>query len=95
MESAVLQHEDAPGGATEAPGEAFSSDDASRDWIGDERVSMPDESPVGSLDELAGPIFSGPRRPIGSVRVKLSRCSTLVGDARFREKSASSIWHTK
>ena len=95
MESAVLRHEDAPGGAAAAPVEAFSSDGASRDSTGDERVSMPDDSPVGSLDELAGPIFSGPRRPIGGVRVKLSRCATLVGEALLREKSAPSIWHTK
>jgi len=48
-----------------------------------------------SFDGCAGPIFSGPRRPIGGVRVKLSRCSNLTGDARFNEKNASSIWHTK
>ena len=95
MESAVLRHEDAPGGAAAAHAEGFSSDGASRDSTGDERVSMPDDSPVGSLDELAGPIFSGPRRPIGGVRVKLSRCATLVGEALLREKSAPSIWHTK
>jgi hypothetical protein len=90
-----LRYEDAPGGAAAAPAEAISSEGASRDSTGDERLSMPDDSPVGSLDELAGPIFSGPRRPIGGIRVKLSRCSTLVGDAFFREKSGSSIWHTK
>ena len=95
MVSAVLRHEDAPGGAVEAPAEAFSSDGASRDSTGDEGVSILDESPVGSLDELVEPIFSGPRRPIGGVRVKLSRCSTLVGDALFNEKNTPSIWHTK
>ena len=87
MESVALRHEDAPGGAAAAPAEAFSSDGASRDSTGDERVSMPDDSPVGSLDELVEPIFSGPRQPIGGVRVKLSRCSTLVGDAFFNEKT--------
>jgi len=95
VESVALRHEDAPGGAAAAPAEELSTDGASRDSTGDERVSMPDDSPVGSLDELAGPTFSEPRRTIGGVRVKLSRCSNLVGDALFREKSASSIWHTK
>jgi len=87
VEAVASRHEDAPGSAAAAPAEATSSDGASRDSTGDERVSMPDDSPVGSLDELAGPIFSGPRRPIGCVRVKLSRCSTLVGDALFRKKT--------
>ena len=60
MESAVLRHDDVPGSVAAAPVEAFSSDGASRDSTGDERVSMPDDSPVGSLDELVEPIFSGP-----------------------------------
>ncbi len=51
MEAVASRHEDAPGGAAAAPAETFSSDGASRDSTGDEIVSIPDDSPVGSLDE--------------------------------------------
>jgi len=75
--------------------EAIAAGDVSPTHSGFETISALFGADGDSLDGCAGPIFSGPRRTIGGVRVKLSRCSNLVGSAPFREKSASSIWHTK
>src|SRR5256886_4653319 len=66
--------------------EAISADGASREPTGAETVSTSHDVAVGSLDEPAGPIFSGPRRPIGGVRVKLSRCWTPVDGGLFGRK---------
>jgi len=57
------------------------NDGASPDSSFDELVSMPGDAMVGSPDGCERAIFSGPRRSIGGVLVKLSRlsrCTTRV-----------------